>query len=88
MTATAVSLADRLAAWLESEGIATGDLATEVAASLLEHESMVSAAHGIGNDGRRLDLLRFAALSFTDIASRRPEEFRGRRGRMWEAVND
>ena len=71
MTATAVSLA----AWLESEGIATGDLAIEVAASLLEHESMRSAAEGIGNNGRRLGLLRDGAVALAGIIGADPEEW-------------
>lgn len=69
------ALPARLAAWLESEGIATGDLASEVAASLLEHESMRSAAEGIGNGGRRLRMLRDAAVAVTAIAGADREEW-------------
>jgi predicted metal-dependent hydrolase len=75
MTATAVSLADRLAAWIVSEGIATGELAVEVAASLLEHESMRSAAEGIGNGGRRLGLLRDGAVALAEIIGADPDEW-------------
>jgi hypothetical protein len=76
VTATApVSLAARLAAWITEQGIAAGDLAAEVAASLLDHESMRSAAEGIGNGGRHLGLLRDGAIALAEILGADPDEW-------------
>ncbi len=70
-----VSLSARLTEWITEQGIAEGELAAEVAASLLEHESMRSAAEGIGNEGRRLGMLRDAAIAVAEIAGADPEEW-------------
>jgi hypothetical protein len=75
VTTTGTTPPSVLAAWIVSEGIATGDLAVQVAASLLEHESMRSAAEGIGNQGGRLGLLRDGAIALTGIIGADPEEW-------------
>jgi hypothetical protein len=63
-------LTDQIVKW----GIATGDLASVVASSLLEDSSLRSAAEGIGNGGR-LGVLRDAAVAVAEIAEADPEEW-------------
>jgi len=67
--ATEQSLTAQLAAWIESEGIAKGDVAGSTAATLTEDDTMRRLAADLLATGDAPKVLRDAATGVADLAS-------------------
>lgn len=63
----AADLTSRLAAWLEADGITSGDTAAHVAGSLMESPAMRSAVDELFSGGTAPQMLRDAATGIADL---------------------